>query len=44
MGPPDIGPDWFWKLLGLSAFVGFASLVYLVVKAILWMINHISII
>jgi hypothetical protein len=43
MGTPDLGPDWFWKLVGVTAIAGFASLVYLVVKAILWIINHISI-
>jgi hypothetical protein len=43
MGPINFGPDWFWKLLGLLVVAGSAATVYLIVKGIIWLINHITI-
>jgi uncharacterized membrane protein len=40
--PKDILPDWFWKLLGLLVVAGSAATVYLIVKGIIWLINHIT--
>ena len=43
MGPPDLGPEWFWKLLGFLAALGLVAAVVWSIKGIIWLIRHVSI-
>lgn len=40
MGPIDVGPEWFWKLLFILAAMGAIAGVYGVIKIGIWLFNH----
>jgi hypothetical protein len=42
MEAPDFGPDWFWYLLFIVALVGIIASVVWVIKAIIWLFNHVQ--
>ena len=44
MGPIDLGPDWFWRLIGICAIVGSVTVVVMIIKGIIWLLNHIEIV
>lgn len=39
----DLGPNWFWRLIGILALVGLVSFLIWAVKGIAWLIQHIKI-
>lgn len=48
MGPINLGPDWFWKLILALVIVGLGSgvyfTIYFTIKAIIWLIEHVRIV
>ena len=42
MEAPDLGPEWFWNLLGVLAVIGIIASLVWVVKGIIWLINHVQ--
>jgi hypothetical protein len=38
---PNLGPEWFWYLIFICALVGFIGGIVMIVKGIIWIINHI---
>jgi hypothetical protein len=43
MGPINLGPDWFWKLMAVCAVIGLVGTIAFVIKSIVWLVNHIHI-
>lgn len=39
----DLGPEWFWKLVGFLAGVGLIAGVIWIIKGIIWLFNHVTI-
>jgi hypothetical protein len=38
----NLGPKWFWRLLGICAVIGIIAACIWIVKGIIWLINHVQ--
>jgi hypothetical protein len=43
MESPNLGPEWVWRLFAALIFVGSFSIIFIVVKGIIWAVNHVHI-
>lgn len=43
MGTPDLGPIGCWRGALALVILGICSLIYLIVKGVIWLFNHVSI-
>ena len=43
MADYDFGPEWFWRLFGLLAIVGVIAVIVWAIKAVIWLLNHVTI-
>jgi hypothetical protein len=39
----DLGPNWFWRLMGILLLVGIVTFIIWAIKGIAWLIQHVKI-
>lgn len=43
MGTPDFGPNWFWRIMLISAICGVFGIAYGLFRIATWVFQHVSI-